>query len=417
MKKSIRKILCVILTLAMTFGTLTAFATDGEPIYSPDGSEIPFAGELKEGSNTVSNSDGDRCIYVTFNAEKDGYYVFSYETEVDCWITHIELDESREMTYSDDMGYESMLYSFDSGESFVLNTFIELKAGENLFTIIWDSKTVAEETIDVSYMGKEITGIDFSAGKDYAILSSDIYEVLYELVDAEHQYGFATNDFAVTFDSGKTFELERTSVFCECEAEIKDGVNDIGVYFGKKIFPAQIEVRPITYFVENAEADRPDDFVRYEYYDGAKEFAEYAGGFTLTLKNGEKIKAAEEWENVVIPGTDPKGCWIYADENSEDGTVEICLAGYGFEKYECKVQSASTEQNFRHMTENVSDIFDDFKWLADYYYEIMANAGSKADTLRAFGTWISHINNNIIFVIADIVGEFFDFVTYTVLHP
>lgn len=413
MKKSIRKILCVILILAMSVGTLTAFAADGEPIYC-DGEEISFAGELKEGSNTVNYPGDYESIYVTFNAAEEGYYAFDVAPEWDYFITCIETDENKQIVYSDDMGDE---FSFYDSENEKIYTIIDLKAGENTLVLLWEDEETYEKTVNVSYMGKEIIGVDFSAGTDYAILSSDIYEVLYELVDAECQFGFVTDDFEVTFDSGKTFEVERTRVLCECETEIKDGINDIGVYFGKKTIPAQIEVRPITYFVENAEADSPDDFVVYEYYDGAKEFADYEGGFTVTLKNGEKIKAAEEWENVVVPGTDPSGFRIYADENLTENIIEIRFAGYDFEKYECKIQPASTEQNFRHMTGNVSDIFEDFKWWADYYYRIMENAGSKADTLRAFGTWISHINNNIIFVIADIVGEFFDFVTYTVLHP
>lgn len=416
MKKSIKKILCAILAMTVVFGSLTAFAADGEPIYSPDGSEVPFAGELKEGSNTVSNSDGNECIYVTFDAEKDGYYVFSYETEVDCWITHIELDESRKITYSDDMGDEFMLYNFDGGESFTLHTFFELKAGENILIISWDSKIAAEETIDVSYLGNEITGVDFSAGSDYTLTASDLYEVYYELVDAEYQYGFSTDDFVLTFDTGKTFETDSARVYFESETIITEGVYDIGVYLGKKTVPAQIEVRLITCFVENAEADNPEDFIIAEYYDGTQEFVPYEGTFTVTLKNGEKIKVNEEWENVVIPGTDPDGYSLYAKENDEEKTVEIRLAGYVFEKYECKTQKATTEQNFNHMKEKITDTFNNSKYVTDYFYEIMVNSDSKADTLRAFGTLISHISNSLIPVLGNIIGEFFEFVGYEISH-
>lgn len=416
MKKSIKKILCAILAMTVAFGGLTAFAADGEPIYFSDGSEVPFAGELEEGSNTVSNSDGDERIYVTFDAEKDGYYVFSYETEVDCWLYHAELDENRRITYSDDMGDEFLLYAFDGGESFTLNTFIELKAGENILIISWDSETVAEETIGVSYMGEEIAGVDFSAGSDYVLTANDLYEVYYELVDAEYQYGLSTDDFVLTFDTGKTFETDSARVFFESETIITDGVYDIGVYFGKKTVPAQIEVRPITIFVENAEADNPEDFIIAEYYDGTQDFVPYEGTFTVTLKNGEKIKVNEEWEDVVIPGTNPDGYWLYAKENVEEKTVEIRFAGYGFEKYECKTQKATTEQNFNHMTEKITDTFNDFKYVTDYFYEIMVNADSKADTLRAFGTLISHISNSLIPVLGNIIGEFFDFVSYEILH-
>lgn len=414
MKKTVTKIFSTVLVLVMLFGTLTAYAADRDTIYLSNGEKISFAGELEEGSNKLEYPGACERIYATFNAEEDGYYLFEADSEQDYWISCVETNENNQIVHSDNLGAE---FSFYDSENEKIYTIIDLKAGEKTLIILWEDEETYEKTVSVSYMGKDITGIDFSAGTDYAVLSDDIYEVWYEFVDAEYQYGFTTNDLEVTFDSGKTVELERTFVMCECETEIKDGVNDIGVYFGKKIFPAQIEVRSITYFVENAEADNPEDFIRYEYYDGAKEFAEYEGGFTVTLKNGEKIKVAEEWETVVIPGTDPKGCWVYADENSQDGTVDICIAGNEFEKYECKVQPVLTEHNFRHMTENVSDIFEKFKWRAEYYYEIMVNADSKADTLRAFGTWISYINNNIIFVLTDIVGEFFDFVTYTVIHP
>ena len=201
------------------------------------------------------------------------------------------------------------------------------------------------------------------------------------------------------------------------ETEIEDGLYDIEVFLEKEeTIPAQIEVHPITHYVENVEADNPEKYVGVEYYDGEKGYYGYDGTYTVTLKNGDKIKAYPE-ENVIIPGTNPEGYSVYSYVYSRDSFAVIELGNKTFEEYEYTKQPATTEQNFNHMAEKVTDIINNFKWEFDHFYYEMTNAGSKADTLRAFGTWISHINNNILPVFGNIIAEFFDFVGYTVLHP
>ncbi|MBQ2973664.1 MAG: hypothetical protein IJE19_04860 [Clostridia bacterium] len=417
MKKSIKKILCTILAMAMAFGSLTAFAADGESIYA-NGIEIGFAGELKEGGNTV-NYPG-KMLYVTFNAEKDGYYTFVHESKAGFryshWLTWVETDENGVVTDG-----KNFIFSELTVDPATVVTLFRLKAGENKFVVQWQEEIAPEEKVTVSYLGAELTDIEFSEGIDYAMVyGSDIYEVYYSGVDYGDSYGYAfyVDEIKFSFDSGEKLEFDNFgAVPCMSETEIEDGLYDIEVFLEKEeTIPAQIEVHPITHYVENVEADNPEKYVGVEYYDGEKGYYGYDGTYTVTLKNGDKIKAYPE-ENVIIPGTNPEGYSVYSYVYSRDSFAVIELGNKTFEEYEYTKQPATTEQNFNHMAEKVTDIINNFKWEFDHFYYEMTNAGSKADTLRAFGTWISHINNNILPVFGNIIAEFFDFVGYTVLHP
>lgn len=411
MKNVFKNILSAVLALAMAFGTLIANAASGESIYR-NGEEFICAGGLKEGCNTISCPGGKKSPYVKFNAEKDGYYVFVYEPKeyyTTEWLTLAETDKNSEIT-----DYVMCDYSLYHSDMAV--TLYELEAGENNFILtIWESEKAHEEKITVAYMGTQITEIDFSAGTEYSLISGiDIYENHYNLVDSDYQYRFYTNDVVIAFDTYKTLEFEDAHIDCESETEITDGVYDIGVYFGKKTIPAKIEVHPITHYIENVEADNPEKFITVEYYDGYKIALPYEGTYTVTFKNGEKITTNKP---IVIPGANPMCYGIYKIVNHDKNSATIGFSHKVlFESYECTVKAATTEQNFDYMTQKISYIISDFKQESSYLFDEIVNADSNADSIKAFGIWISYIATDLICVFSDIIGDLFEFAVYTVLH-
>lgn len=419
MKKTVRKILAAVLTLIMISGSATAFAAEEKESITLWSDEVlAYEGELTEGENDVSLPGDYNNVYVDFTAVKDGYYAFSIDFEnyyYSSWICPIEKDEDGDyQTNSEDR----VFYIIGEKE---ITTVYEFEAGEKLLGILLDyGGDPVTQKIRAEYMGTEITGIDFSAGIDYSLMPGyDIEPAVYEAPG--YSYYFYVYDLAVTFDSGKTVgdsegNLGSTHLYCSCETEMTDGEYAADVHFAEKTFRKTISVRPATAYISKIEALDPEKFYGIEYYNGDVSYLGCNATYKVTFTDGSTVQVGSETE-FEIPGTERK-MWIERDYNeASDGvTVAIEVGGHEFAEYPCEVRKATDSENFSHMAEECSGDISRFVWRLGWYYEDVENAQSQADKLRAFGTWISYFNNNIFYVISDVVSEFSACLAYTTVN-
>lgn len=416
MKKTIRKILAAVLALTMLLGNFTAFAAeDKESIVYGSDTVLPYAGELKEGENSINFPDDSGYAYVEFTAEKDGYYLFTNKSEnlYYSWRWLRSLEKSEDGKY-----YLDDTHIFSSyGDTYVSSVFY-FEAGEVLCIIMTDDTSMVMKA-EAEYLGAEITDIDFSEGIDYPMIPEyDIYHTRYDAPG--YSYAFYAYEPVVTFDSGKTIggagSCIEIGICCSSETEMTDGEYTVNVYFADKTFEKTIEVRPVTAYIEKIEAIDPEKFYGIEYYDGDCFYLGCNATYNVTFTSGETVQVGSETD-FEVPGLN-RELWISREynETSEGAVVEIEVLDHEFAEYPCEIKSAEASENFSHMADECSYIINDFIWECEWYYDRVERAETQADTLRALGKWISHINNNFIFVLGDVVAEFNACLAYTMVN-
>lgn len=415
MKKSLRKILAAVLITVMAFSSFTAFAAeDKESITLWSDIVLPYAGELKEGESQFDLSEGNGNAYISFTAEKDGYYAFTGETEGYYYTNWLRpLAEEEEGKY--DYGVSRIFHSVDEWE---ITTVYYFEAGDIIFGIFLEGADASTVDITSEYMGTEMTNIDFSAGIEYPMISEyDLEPTVYEAPG--YSYYFYVRDLVVTFDSDKVIGNENglnNILYCSSETEMTDGEYTVNVYFADKTFEKTIEVRPVTAYIEKIEAIDPEKFYGVEYYDGDRFYLGCNATYNVTFTSGETVQVGSETD-FEVPGLN-RELWISRNynETSEGAVVEIEVLDYEFAEYPCEIKPAEASENFSHMAEECSSIISRFAWECEWLYNRMEEAESKADTLRAWGVWISHINNNLIYILGDLIAEFNACLAYTIVN-
>ena len=204
--------------------------------------------------------------------------------------------------------------------------------------------------------------------------------------------------FALNFDTGKTVELNGVREYFNCysDEEIVIGENNVEIEVDSKKFAKTLTVAKATDFIEKVEVVSGDIYQK-EYYDGGVE-----GTYDLTLKvtytDGTSI-TARIGDEISLKNGNPNNyrvsCWPY------EGTASVKIANHEFLEITYEKETASLAENLKLFASNIKNEFYYISRIPARAEEIF-NQNSAADTLRAFGDFVSFVNNQFLYAIGDI---------------
>ncbi|MBQ8762485.1 MAG: hypothetical protein IJZ07_00080 [Clostridia bacterium] len=379
--KKFKTIISLLLAAVMLIGCtgISAFAAYPDKITTLWDEDFYLAGEISLGETSVSAEENYSYYYYVLNAENDGYYSVNYDYNGEIgWIYIFE------EWYSNHYGQKQPVVSENCQQ------IIYLYAGENYVGVCFDEIKGISEKISIEYMGAEITDITFDAGTEYPlILESDIYN--------GSSY-IKLYDFALNFDTGKTVELNGVREYFNCysDEEIVIGENNVEIEVDSKKFAKTLTVAKATDFIEKVEVVSGDIYQK-EYYDGGVE-----GTYDLTLKvtytDGTSI-TARIGDEISLKNGNPNNyrvsCWPY------EGTASVKIANHEFLEITYEKETASLAENLKLFASNIKNEFYYISRIPARAEEIF-NQNSAADTLRAFGDFVSFVNNQFLYAIGDI---------------
>ncbi len=378
-----RKLISALLASVMLFGCASVMASAAHPDKIPTyWDEYFYKGELNLGETTVFCNEDSWYDYYVFNAPDDGYYTIEYDASSIGGIYGVCLLEKESLNYY----YENSGVTADQGR---LSLFY-LYEGENYIGISFGKIMPNGDKVDIEYIGSEITDISFDIGTEYPmILGADI-----------EYYGSAhVREYSLTFDGEKTVDFNKaTNQWLDCyyDGELVPGENEIEIEFEGKMFSKTVTVAEITDYIEKVEliGGGVEETV---YYDGSA-MGNVNVDLKVTYTDGTSINA-NIYEDISLKNGNPNLYNIYLD--TSNGQASVGIAGHEYLRFECEIKQASFGENLELLISNIAYQFN-YVHSVSYYFEDMLNQDSAADTLRAFGEFVSFVNNQFMYAIGDI---------------
>lgn len=379
--KKFKGVISFILAAALIFGCTSVFASAySDEIITTWDDVYHYVGKMTPGENTVTSNTDYSGDYFSFNAENEGYYVFSYNGESEIYgVCHLYKNYSSH--------YEEIWGAVNADTA----NLIYLESGENLIGVWYNGESEKSEKIKVEYAGREMTDFNFDAGTEYPII------LCCDVTDDGHEY-MRICGFSFTFDSEKTIDFPGVTEYFEYYAPegIKAGENEVKLIVEEKEFPKTLKAAHIRDYIEKVElAD--GGISEVVYYNGSV-MGTGSLEFRITYTDGTVITAGE-YDEISLRNGSPDKYTLYCDYYNGKGLVQIGTNDMLEFTYESREASFS---------ENLSVFFSDIKYEFNYISRIPAKAeelleqDSAADTLREFGEFVSFVNNNFFYAIGDI---------------
>lgn len=351
MKKTFKTFLAAMLAAIMLIGSLPAFAAEASETlewnYYGDTYYYDYAGEIKEGVNTVGEiSDDSAFIYFDFNAEKTGFYTlsFNYE-EIEGWTGIPEKIENG-VAYDD----IELTYHGDEDNSKIL---FYLEAGETVFAIDLDFTPSENAEIVVEYCGEEIASVI----PGDAVIACDFY--YYDCEDGTFTFDLLS-DSTIIFDSGKS--LKTDSLYGTTDKEPAKGINTLNIELFGKTHTAAVTLYNIDDFISKIEISNAEKYLNpVIYYDTYDSLYPYDETFTVTFTDGttESIVYNDYESFVILPNGSKAYIWVDFDFYRDKLTMIIHVSGEIVETLECTAQYATLAENFTHLIQNNKNSLDD----------------------------------------------------------
>lgn len=359
MKKTLKRILCVLIVTVMAISPTSAFA------FQSDGTEYVYGGELTEGMNyffentTWEERYDEIDFYCTFTAEFDGYYGFGFG-HMHCYIEgDVYADdgtgtkqEYEHQYYDDEYYHETRLYYLTAGEYYF--------AGKS------DSKI--DTHLYFESLGEEMTAVSFDRELMYGY---DFFEVC---DDDNGVYTETRTD--IVFSSGESFTIGRPRISGKLESDFKEGKNNITFEFLDKSLPSIATIYKVSHFVADAEISNVEKYLDCVavYYNGCDYV--FPDGETLTVTftdgttNSSKINPSWYGDYVLFPNGEGYYCDIYFDFyglNNVDLVISFDEAEV--KRYECKIKRATVAENAELFIENCKTYIEESSDIFDYAIE------------------------------------------------
>lgn len=380
MKKTFKSLTAVILTFIIAFGSFTAFAADDKPVLMRDDFEYSYAGTLSEGKSSFE-IPSDENFYVTFDAEKAGYFCITHKwTEISRFFYPETIEdgvvtELAESVYLDteEFGTETDKYIF------------RLEEGENILLghVGFDVTAGDPSDIEITYLGEEISDISFAGGTEYFLIPEwSIYEVYEEEEDSEPRFCFYGGKTQITFDSGKTISLIDHDFICSFDDEYGVGEKNITVYFFDETFSKTVSIYPISKEISKVEVEGIEDYldvpisydgeILYD-FDGMKITVTYSDSYTetITVESGE-------WQTIQLRNGNPDYFSLDYYYEREDEKVDFCVtvANEEFIREGCTPREATDRENRQHLNYEIYSVLTDAMWDIRYNFSSVAWASN-----------------------------------------
>lgn len=323
MKKTLKSILAIALTLIMALGSVSAFAaSEKEDLlwdYYSEGvfEKYYYNGELSLGDNTVAAKDGETFNYFIFDADNAGYYVFEFDPEIiDLMVTPEYMENGRAI----DIDWALTLTETDSyGEP--LEVMLYMDKGENIVGAYFCGSESCNVNID--FIGETITDIEFeeNAFQDL-VIGADIYTFKNE---KEH---FIYLDAAVNFSSGKKIELTDYYFLFTTEKPVEAGNVEFKLEFFRYTNKYTVEACKITDFIKDIEFAGLDDVGHATVgYATSSCYVPSFDGFKVTYADGtSEIIESETGSSARITLSNDRTYPVFATPLFEkDGSVNLVI--------------------------------------------------------------------------------------------
>ncbi|MBQ2973665.1 MAG: hypothetical protein IJE19_04865 [Clostridia bacterium] len=354
MKKIMKKLTAVMLAAMICLAAVPAFAADSEETvywYYDDNdswaTSYTCIGEVAEGENTIeygfeNHIEDDyyipeQYVYLTFEAEKSGYYLF----KTDFASYNIDVPEK----YGEDnkvYGYADCENAYDDDYDYM---YYYLPAGENIIGLEWWTYYSEQYSFDIEYLGDAVNDIiydesaleDLMEGTDIYVYSDEKSASLYNL------------DYEVVF-SEKTVKFEEESLYCDIDPE----TGEYSLTFLDYSEKADITTIKPEDIVKNVEVVNPDECLAgIEYYDGS---VDAVGMLSL-----EEIKVTFADGTVEIYEVDEDGQAVIELQNGRTYYAGVYYDDWYYWNYET----------------------DSYEWAMVTYFESKEYSASKLNTTEA----------------------------------
>ncbi len=352
MKKTLKSILAATLAIILAFGSFSAFATeentlkwvfDREEDYS---TEYLYSGEFKEGTNTIVANPENDFLYYILNADKTGYYYFSYNAYDISWIGIPD-----EVT--DGVAYESKIpvyYSYDwSGET-TSEYIYYLEAGETVIGIdYYFYETESDKSVlSIEYLGE---GMDISFDeKDITdlVINGDIY--FYD------EYSFLYTDYTLSFTGGKTIVLEDEELYFLYD-EYDEGENTITVKLGNFTKDITVTAYYIDHFITDAQLTKSEKYTDvYMNYDYSYILPVISNeSIKFTFSDGSTYNSVIDYNYGIVILPNGREYFVeayYGYGNDYDYSLMIDVANQTVKEYECNVETSGIIDNVGALKDN-----------------------------------------------------------------
>lgn len=366
MRKTLKTLTAAILALVIAFGSFSAFAAEDKPAIKWNEAEYTYAGTLSEGKNSFE-IPAEESFYVTFNAEKTGYYGVTYNwREINRFRSPEKIEngivkETKKGEYLDineDYDLDTYLFFFEEGEN-ILASWLGYEA------VSGDPSEV-----EVTYYGEAVSDISFEGGSKYFLVPEwNIYEYYDEEEKyPENSYFFEGGKTEITFDSDKKISLSYCEFICTAENIIETGENNVTVYYINETFEKTLSVYPISKEITSIEVEDIEKYLDvpvayngnllYD-FDGMKITLTYADGYKETL-----VTESGEWFGIDLRNGNPYYFPLDYFHEREDGNVYFCITvgGEKFIRAEGSLREATGRENRQHLNYRIYEIISDAAW-------------------------------------------------------
>lgn len=403
MKKTLKSILAATLTIILAFGSFSAFATEKnilkwvfdreeEEYYT----EYFYSGEFKEGANTVTPNSEYDFLYYTFNAAKDGYYLFNYNISDLNWTGipdeiadgiayEMKIPVYYSYDWSDDEGKAEEIYFLEAGETVIgVDFYYYEESSENIFSIEY-----LGEGMDISFEEKDITNL---------VINDDIY--FYD------EYSYLYTDYTLSFTGGKTIELESEEISFTYD-EYDEGENAITVKLGDFTKDITVTAYYIDHFITDAQLTNSekytDVYMNYDYSYNLPVISNESVKFTFNDGSSYNSVVNNDYGFVILPnGREYYFGLNYGYGNEYEYSLTIDIAGQAVKEYECNVETSGIIDNMGALTDNnngeISYFLDYMLW--EFFDIILASSVGGAfeesrDLFFSFFIRLSNLTNDV----------------------
>lgn len=259
--------------------------------------KINYKGNVETGRNHITFDGDDYIYYMSFYADKPGYYRFAgdYESRMAYCRVNVPIQSSSNGNIKD----------FADGEGNYKDGFVYyLDQGENTLVIEKGIRYEGNESyVDVEYLGEEIAEVVFDEEKvNNVVLGYDEYiegDILLWQKQEGIDEGLYGNIFPlkIVFTDGTECDLgECELTYRVKEGELKEGKNTAIFTLWGEEYEKELTLHPVTDYVKDIEVDNIDDFIYAEIgengyvYDKPDEIyitVTYADGSKETFKSSE----------------------------------------------------------------------------------------------------------------------------------
>ncbi len=358
MKKSIKIILALVLSIIISLSSISAFATESiEYDYWQPGENAPigfsYAGEISVGENNLTISYDNYYPYYSLDIEEAGYYAIYDTGEVFDYFIPQNINNGIAYTMYNNSYYTengwAYIYYFDTKDYFIG---------------LWLENNIEKANITVEYYGNELTSVNIG---DELIIDYDYF--FYSEPDSEYWCDIY-NYVEYTFSSGK--KLHDYSASGYPVNPDQKGKNIINIAFLDDFFQAETTLIEISDIISDVEITNIDKYTNVKgYYNSIDATLPYdeTEKVTIVLTDGTRLNAPYDYHDyngpyVKLPNGKIIDFYFLLEEIDGKWYINIYAGNALVKGFECKSTTATFKENLnKYNQDNKDDIYDIKYWL------------------------------------------------------